>query len=222
MTQMRQSPESRSRRAYLSRRPGAAARSGPAAATQGPGLPDPRPGGSPVSGPGRPDQQQFRRPWYHGTGREFQPGDFAEPGHSPDFTSRPEKYVYVTGSPEAAWEWADDVVAMPHREVVHRTCTRPSLPAGGNVTLRPNSQGHQATSGVVIRYVSSGILPGTQYGSEPAGAPGIAPGAVTACPSRPPTSLNRPLPPGLRSPPRARPARRPAAAAGNRRKMPCR
>ena len=80
---------------------------------------DSRPGRTPVSARRRPGQQQYRGPWYHGTGREFRPGTFAEPGHPPNFASRPEEYAYFTGSPEAAWQWANNVVAMPHREVLY-------------------------------------------------------------------------------------------------------
>lgn len=52
--------------------------------------------------------------FYHGTLAKLRAGDMITPGHTPNFASKPEKHVYMTGSPEGAHQWAEDVAAMPH------------------------------------------------------------------------------------------------------------
>lgn len=63
-----------------------------------------------------------KRRFWHGTYvGYFRRGDLIEPGHAPNFAPRPEGQVYMTGTPEGAWQWVEDVVSMPHDAGIPRS-----------------------------------------------------------------------------------------------------
>jgi 8-oxo-dGTP diphosphatase len=55
--------------------------------------------------------------WFHGTHREFRPGDLIKPGHPSNYTGTPNPHVYFTDDPDAASLWAGEAVAA--RENYH-------------------------------------------------------------------------------------------------------
>jgi hypothetical protein len=59
----------------------------------------------------------FEAAWYHGTHREFEPGDMVEPGHPSNYGLGPEHHVYFNADPDTASLWAGEAVSA--REQFH-------------------------------------------------------------------------------------------------------
>lgn len=57
-----------------------------------------------------------RQQFYHTSYEPFNEGDFAEPGHQPNFNGSSSQHVYFSSSLKAARGWADVLDEMPHDE----------------------------------------------------------------------------------------------------------
>lgn len=70
-------------------------------------------------------------PWYHGTYRDFSPGEFVRPGQDPSFGTRDEvvsnQPVYMSNNQHAAGAWAEEAVDSRRRRGEDASAMRPRV-----------------------------------------------------------------------------------------------